>query len=291
MSSSSSASSDASSSPPKAAAAAAAAVVVASPEHMAVAEACRQANIPFIGIYGISHMVNDSAPSATTTTTAKAAVWGSAGASTSAAQPTVSDLLASAKLTLSSSDYQKMVHLYLKTEEVAVESNWTPERRAAYDLCKTGNLAALRPMIESQKLNPTETISELGHDVVQVASRYGQSELLRFLLVECKLDPNTQSFSGKRPLHYAVQFGHADCVELLLRHRADPEAKDNQQLTALQATLPPTVVASPELDLSKLTPYMKAGLQRISVLMFKQMSTAPPLLQQLVGWKPLTANK
>ena len=48
-------------------------------------------------------------------------------------------------------------------------------------------------------------------------------------------DPNRpEAFHDQTPLHYAVRGGHVDCVALLLRHGANPIARERSGHTPLE---------------------------------------------------------
>jgi len=54
------------------------------------------------------------------------------------------------------------------------------------------------------------------------------------LLLENNADGNAaNSILGRTPLHYAVEQGHKQCVEILLDYGADPYALDNQTKSSL----------------------------------------------------------
>ena len=51
--------------------------------------------------------------------------------------------------------------------------------------------------------------------------------LLDFSFSDCFLLANGISQYGETPLHYAATWGHSKCIETLISHGADTNAKDN----------------------------------------------------------------
>lgn len=221
----------------------------------AVAEVCKGLGVPFVSILGIAEMAR--APVEDETAQRER-------------------LLASAARTLSPADHLRMRELMFG--QAASGCTLTEGQCAAFDACQTGDVAALRSLIDGKRLDlRNEIISDLGHDAVQVASRYGRASLLRYLLVELGLDPNRPcTLSGKRALHYATQHAHADCVELLISSKANPLLVDHQGLDALGGICPPYMKAG-EFDVSALNDRERAALPRMCRLLSPDRPLCPAL--------------
>ncbi len=58
------------------------------------------------------------------------------------------------------------------------------------------------------------------------AARLGQLSLVEAMLMD-GIDVNEQDINGRTILHWAMQTGHREIIELLLKCGADPEIKDN----------------------------------------------------------------
>jgi hypothetical protein len=71
-----------------------------------------------------------------------------------------------------------------------------------------------------QEAEPNQLDVSTGARPVHHACMNGKAEEVR-LLLRAKADANAQTLRGFTPLHFAYQYGHDDCVEVLLAHRAD----------------------------------------------------------------------
>lgn len=232
--------------------------VYAGPEVAAIADVCRQMNVPFLAIMGVGEIH----PSVILNEQKKQA------------------LIENAKRTLSAEDYKTFL------KHVDQDSSKISENQAdAYIACREGDLTALKRL--SAVVDLKSSISDLGHHATHVACRFGQVDVLKYLLSECKLDPNARSFCGKRPLHYATLHAHESCVRELLLANADPFATDNQGLTALGILCPET---STSFDLDKLSPTERTKLAQVVDLLPMIMHTAAKPFQTALKWPPTAAN-
>jgi len=213
---------------------------VISNAHAQVAAAAANAGIPFIGIYGVSEHMPE--------------------------HPKVQEALAKAAPTVS---YQALIKL---RDYMTHDHEESDVHMKAFVVCKDGDTKTLRTLVDTKQLDLSKTpeINKLGHDPLQVCARYGQLDTLKYCINELKLNVNRRStISGKTALHYAVQHCHIGCIKELLKHKADPEAKDNQQWTPLEGICPPDCTA---FDISKLSPEQQVNLMKLNDLFPKQLS-------------------
>ncbi|ONK63971.1 uncharacterized protein A4U43_C07F20790 [Asparagus officinalis] len=101
------------------------------------------------------------------------------------------------------------------------------------DASDSGN-AAKGPMgpVFSSFVHEEDSDSDLKLDAIHVCAREGEAEkLVRH--IENGIPVNSRDSEGRTPLHWAVDRGHYNVVELLLKKNADVNAKDNEGQTAL----------------------------------------------------------
>lgn len=87
-------------------------------------------------------------------------------------------------------------------------------------ICRASDLEFLKLAFEHNKnlkISADLPINEL----IYLASKFGESSLLEFLLKKENLDINIKSKNGLTPLHIACYYGHAEIVELLLNNGAN----------------------------------------------------------------------
>ncbi len=63
-----------------------------------------------------------------------------------------------------------------------------------------------------------------GYSILHLATQGGKTEIIQYILDTYDIDVNSKSADGFTPLHGAVQYNHADAVEMLLQAGADPMA-------------------------------------------------------------------
>jgi len=89
------------------------------------------------------------------------------------------------------------------------------KKSAAFrDACMHGYEEKLRKLAPECDVHGADRSS--GRTALHKAAFWGHSHILKFLLNDCKLNPNVQDTEGDTALHDASQFGHAKCISLLL---------------------------------------------------------------------------
>lgn len=93
--------------------------------------------------------------------------------------------------------------------------------------------------MKADNLRPTSP-DENGYTPVHAAASWGHVELLRWLLEQDSAGANVQDNDGDTPLHHLAVSDLAaselrPVVELLLAHGADPEARNSEEQTCLEA--------------------------------------------------------
>ena len=73
---------------------------------------------------------------------------------------------------------------------------------------------------------------ELGMTALHCAAKKGYTSIVALLIrYHAAVDARAVSWKGEAPIHYAVKYGQADVLEMLLKHGADPNirTKDGQR--------------------------------------------------------------
>jgi ankyrin repeat protein len=112
-----------------------------------------------------------------------------------------------------------------------------------HNAAKAGNLEKIKALL---KANPDLVNSkDRGGEVpLHWAIEKGNKEVVE-LLITCKADVNAKNERGETPLHWAVRSGRTEMVELLLANKAVVNAQDNNGWTPLDfATNPDNGVAN-----------------------------------------------
>ncbi|DBA00019.1 TPA: hypothetical protein N0F65_002022 [Lagenidium giganteum] len=127
-----------------------------------------------------------------------------------------------------------------------------------------GDIANIRQMVRKEKLHPDSqdlfmsravaaymgkltSVQELlncgatvakvdhnGRNALHHACRKDQDDVVRFLIMEAKMDINSQSENKDTPLHKAVRGKSVKSIELLLQLGADPHLRNDQNRTPLE---------------------------------------------------------
>lgn len=105
-----------------------------------------------------------------------------------------------------------------QAEPTATEQDVLDFAHRMFDLARTGDAEALRPMLE-RGLPPNMT-NHKGDTLVMLASYHGQIEATR-LLLEKGADPNRFNDMAQTPLAGAAFKGNLPMAELLMAHGAD----------------------------------------------------------------------
>ena len=115
-------------------------------------------------------------------------------------------------------------------ERAAIMTNTTLRRTSTESTIKTpfqlaaeGDLNGLKRLVEARRLNPMTNLDNNGASVLLWAAGGGQLNIVRYLVEECKCDPNQaqhqnqqRGFGGRTALHWAARKGHVHVVEYLL---------------------------------------------------------------------------
>ena len=63
---------------------------------------------------------------------------------------------------------------------------------------------------------------------IHLASVEGHLDVVKYLIIECRCDPNSRGGNGRTPLHYACAFGRMDVMQYLVtNHQCDPTLMDD----------------------------------------------------------------
>jgi len=87
----------------------------------------------------------------------------------------------------------------------------------------TGDLASVKALAPYVDVSSRIDIEEEAREQVSalhMSSYMGHTEIVRFLLKQCDINPIIEDINGSTPLHEACSEGHAAVVELLLRNGA-----------------------------------------------------------------------
>ena len=104
--------------------------------------------------------------------------------------------------------------------------------RAFYEAASKGNVAKLKALAQEYSGNKNvlnfKIQERYGRTPLVIASYYGKTEAVKFLLGLRGVDPNQGTAYGATPLHFAAHRGHLDVVNVLL---ADRRVKVNAKAT------------------------------------------------------------
>lgn len=75
--------------------------------------------------------------------------------------------------------------------------------------------------------------SKYGRTPIHIAAELGATEILETLLWKCSKGADIKDKKDMTPLHFAAERGHRNCCHVLLRHGANPSAKNRCNETAL----------------------------------------------------------
>ena len=109
------------------------------------------------------------------------------------------------------------------------------EAPAVHAAACLNDVQELKRLIEEEGHSPSLTFDYVYHEEGQddritthspltVAVQTGATEAVAYLLNDCNVDPNIAYNGGERAIHEAVGMNRADCLRLLLKHGADPNA-------------------------------------------------------------------
>jgi len=105
------------------------------------------------------------------------------------------------------------------------------------NIVKEGNVNELKRLSSrhSDSLNASQ--DEAGHNLLHIASIYGQADCMFFMIRNGMNLNQVDSFNGDTPLHRAMQGGHLECGSLLLKNGAIVNSKDEMGLTPLHEAM------------------------------------------------------
>ncbi|KAL0269313.1 UNVERIFIED_CONTAM: hypothetical protein PYX00_007096 [Menopon gallinae] len=110
-------------------------------------------------------------------------------------------------------------------------TNLNDPLRELFEACKTGDLARVKKLVNSQMVNARDTAGRKSTPL-HFAAGYGRRDVVEFLL-SAGASIQARDDGGLHPLHNACSFGHADVVRLLLEAGANPNTRDNWSYTPL----------------------------------------------------------
>lgn len=174
---------------------------------------------------------------------------------------------------MNAEDFKKFEH-NLRTVDV------TDRMFIAQKYLSSGSLDELKKMHAAGQFHPTENVTGMGQQPIHLASRYGCTNIVEWLLVDHKCDPNAPSFNGKRPLHYAAAYMKSGCVKRLLELKADPTLLDSAGQNPVQLMCPSQFTT---MDINKVED--PQGAIDCCKLFGSIMHTANPALKKAVGWR------
>ncbi|PIN21417.1 Acyl-CoA-binding protein [Handroanthus impetiginosus] len=100
------------------------------------------------------------------------------------------------------------------------------------DASKGGSKGPMGPVFSTFIYEEEEPGSELKLDAIHTFAREGDEENL-LKCIDSGVPLNLKDSEGRTPLHWAVDRGHMNVTELLLKKNADVDTKDNEGQTAL----------------------------------------------------------
>lgn len=78
-----------------------------------------------------------------------------------------------------------------------------------------------------------ENYNKDGYSILTLACKDGKQEIVKFLLQDCKLNPDSRDIKLNAGIHYAARQGFKDIIELLVDSRSDVNIKNGIQETPL----------------------------------------------------------
>jgi len=105
------------------------------------------------------------------------------------------------------------------------------------NIVKEGNVHELKRLSSRHMEALNSSQDEAGHNLLHIASIYGQADCMHFLIRNGMNLNQEDSFNGDTPLHRAMQGGHLECGSLLLRNGAQVNSKDKMGLTPLHEAM------------------------------------------------------
>ena len=101
------------------------------------------------------------------------------------------------------------------------------EHVSLHSACSSGDTEVVRLLLADPRVDPTRTDND-GRTPLHYACYNGRHEVVRLLLADPRVDPARADNSGRTPLHRACSTGHHEIVRLLLADpRVDPTHTDN----------------------------------------------------------------
>jgi len=135
-----------------------------------------------------------------------------------------------------SAAYAKLICLGCPAQcnpETAVQKAEVSEKKQAglnfREQAMHGSVILMKRFSEKADVHETEDISL--RTALHKAAFWGHDAATKYLVEECKLNPNAQDFSGDTALHDSARFGHAKVVDTLIKGGASLSIKNKKGQT------------------------------------------------------------
>ena len=104
-----------------------------------------------------------------------------------------------------------------------------------FQCCENGDLVGVKRLVEEYGivLGGSEIQSKHGNTPLHYASFWGHLEIVKYLVEECKVNPDAQDEYGCTPLQDSSRQGYIETVKYFIQHDVDTSIKNNDGNTFL----------------------------------------------------------